>query len=63
MTSILMQSSLEAEFRSQFLLRNVGALIDYLLSKNIKRSLSVGPSPREAPAWLMPTQRGFAVGE
>jgi hypothetical protein len=39
------------------LLRNVGALIDYLLCKNVKRSLSVRPSPREALAWLMSTQR------
>jgi hypothetical protein len=61
--SVLMHSSLEAEFRSQFLLRHNVALVVYLLSKNVKRSLSVRPSPREALAWLMSAQRGFAVAE
>jgi hypothetical protein len=53
MKSVLMHSSLEAEFRSHFLLRHDVALVVYLLSKNVKRSLSVRPSPREALAWLM----------
>jgi hypothetical protein len=39
------------------------ALIVYLLCKNVKRSLSVRTSPREALAWLMSAQRSFAVGE
>jgi hypothetical protein len=56
-----MHSSLEAEFRSHFLLRRHVALVVYLLSKNIKRSLSVRPSPREALAWLISAQRRFAV--
>jgi hypothetical protein len=34
-----------------------GALIVYLLSKKIKRSLSVEPLPRQALAWLMSAQR------
>jgi hypothetical protein len=63
MRSVLMQSSLEAEFRSQFLLRHNVALVLYLLCKNVKRSLSVRTSPREALAWLMSAQRSFAVGE
>src|ERR1700681_1648191 len=64
MRSVLMQSPLEADFRSQFLLRhNVLALVVYLLCKVVKRSLSVRPSPREALAWLTSAQRGFAVGE
>jgi hypothetical protein len=33
------------------------ALIIYLLCKNVKRSLSVRTSPREALAWLMSAQR------
>jgi hypothetical protein len=38
----------------QFLLRrNDGALVGYLLSKEIKRPLSVRPLPRQALAWLM----------
>ena len=37
------------------------ALVVYLLSKNVKRSLCVRPSAREAVAWLMSVQRGFAV--
>jgi hypothetical protein len=40
-----------------FLLRNVGALIVYLLSKKIKRALSVRPLPRQALAWLISAQR------
>jgi hypothetical protein len=56
--SVLMHSSLEAEFRSQFLLRRHVALVVYLLSKNVKRSLSVRPPPRGALAWLMSVQRG-----
>jgi hypothetical protein len=39
------------------------ALIDYLLCKDVKRSLSDRLSPREALAWLMSAQRAFAVGE
>jgi hypothetical protein len=58
MRSVLMQSSLEAEFRSQFLLQ-LSALVIYLLCKNVKRSLSVRTSPREALAWLMSAQRSF----
>jgi hypothetical protein len=57
MRSVLMHSSLEAEFRSHFLLRRHVALVVYLLSENIKRSLSVRPPPREALAWLMSVQR------
>jgi hypothetical protein len=38
-------------------------LIVYLLSKNVKHPLSVRPPPREALAWLMSAQRGFAAGE
>jgi hypothetical protein len=53
-----MHSSFEAEFRSHFLLRRHVALVGYLLSKNIKRSLSVRPLPPEALAWLMSVQRG-----
>jgi hypothetical protein len=58
MRGVLMHSSFEAEFRSHFLLRRLVALVGYLLSKNIKRSLSVRPPPREALAWLMSVQRG-----
>jgi len=52
MRSVLMHSSLEAEFRSQFLLRHNIALVIYLLSKNVKRLLSVQPPPPEALAWF-----------
>jgi hypothetical protein len=38
------------------------ALVVYLLCKDVKRSLSVRPSLREALAWLTSAQRGFAVG-
>lgn len=42
----------------QFLLRrHGGALIVYLLSKKIKRPLSVEPLLRQALAWLMSAQR------
>jgi hypothetical protein len=42
----------------QFLLRrNDGALVIYLLSKEIKRPLNVRPLPRQALAWLMSVQR------
>jgi hypothetical protein len=60
-----MHSSLEAEFRSQFLLRHNIALVIYLLSKNVKRSLSVRLPPPEALAWLTSAQRGAVdeVGE
>jgi hypothetical protein len=40
------------------LLRYHVALVVYLLSKNVKRSLSIRPPPREALAWLMSMQRG-----